>query len=92
MNSRAQVDLVDMQSQPDGDLKWIHVYQDHLTKFVRHPVTSKRAPEIAYKLLDIFSIFGTPSILQSDNGREFVNPVITELCNERWLENSVWKT
>ena len=80
MNSRAQVDLIDMQSQPDGELKWILVYQDHLTKFVQlRPVTSKRAPEIAYQLLDIFSIFGAPSILQSDNGREFVNSVITEL-------------
>ena len=72
MNSRAPVELIDMQSQPDGDLKWILVYQDHLTKCVPlHPVKSKRAPEIAYKLLDIFSIFGAPSILQSD--REFVN-------------------
>ena len=72
MNSRAPVELIDMQSQPDGDLKWILVYQDHLTKCVPlHPVESKRAPEIAYKLLDIFSIFGAPSILQSD--REFVN-------------------
>ena len=80
MNSRAPVDLIDMQSQQDGDLKWILVYQDHLTKFVQlRPVTSKRAPEIAYQLLDIFSIFGAPSILQSDNGREFVNSVITEL-------------
>ena len=80
VNSRAQVDLIDMQSQPDGDLKWILVYQDHLTKFVQlRPVTSKRAPEIAYQLLDIFSIFEAPSILQSDNGREFVSSVITEL-------------
>ena len=64
MNSRAQVDLIDMQSQPDRDLKWILVYQDHLTKFVQlRPVTSKRAPEIAYQLLDIFSISGAPSIL-----------------------------
>ena len=43
------------------------------------PVTSKRAPEITYQLLDIFSIFGAPSILQSGNGREFVNSIITEL-------------
>ena len=45
MNSRAQVDMIDMQSQADGDLKWILVYQDHLTKFVQlRPVMSKRAP------------------------------------------------
>ena len=84
-NSRAHVDLTDMQIQPDGDLKWILVYQDHVTKFVQLcPVKSKRAPEIAYQLLDIFSKFGTPSILQSDNGREFVNSVITEL-SETWV-------
>ena len=40
---------------------------------------SKRAPEIAYQLFDIFSIFGAPSILQNDNGIEFVNSVITKL-------------
>ena len=56
------------------------MYQDHLTKCVQlRPVTLKRAPEIAYQMLDIFSIFGVPSILQSDNGREFVNSVIAEL-------------
>ena len=26
MNSRAQLDLTDMQSQSDGDLKWVLVY------------------------------------------------------------------
>ena len=77
MNSRAQVDLTDMQNQPDGELKWILVYQDHLTKFLElRPVRSKRAPEIANQLLHIFSIFGGPSILQSDKGTEFVNSVI----------------
>ena len=45
------------------------------------PVTSNRAPEIAYQLLAIFSIFGAPRILQSDNGREFVNCIIEELCS-----------
>ena len=58
MNSRAQLDLIDMQSQPDGDLILILVYQDHF-KFVQlRPVKLKRAPEISYQLLDIFSIFG----------------------------------
>ena len=80
MNARVQVDLTDMRSQSDGDLKWIPVYQDQLTKFVQlRPVTSKREPEIAYQLLDIFRIFGSPIILQSDNGREFVNSVIIEV-------------
>ena len=56
-----------------------------MAKFVQlRPVTSKRAPEIAYQLLHRFSILGTPSNLQSDNGREFVNSVITKL-SEMWV-------
>lgn len=59
----------------------IFAYQDDLTKFMQLlPVTSKRAPGNAYQLLDRFIIFSVPSILQSDNGREFVNSVIEELC------------
>ncbi|XP_076049296.1 KRAB-A domain-containing protein 2-like [Oratosquilla oratoria] len=68
--SRSQVDLVDMQSMK----------QDHLTKFcVLRPLTSKRAAEVAYQLLDIFLLLGAPEILQSDNGSEFTASVITEL-------------
>ena len=32
-NDRGQVDLIDMQSVPDGPFNWILHYQDHLTKF-----------------------------------------------------------
>lgn len=79
MNSRCQVDLIHMQSNPDKDYKFIMVYQDHLTKFIQLcALTSKRAVEIAHKLLGIFCTFGAPSI-QSDNGREFANSVIEEL-------------
>lgn len=81
-NSRAQVDLIDMQSQHFNDFRFIFCYQDHLTKFViLRPLKSKRAEEIAYNLLDIYTTFGAPAILQSDNGREFVNSTITELHN-----------
>ncbi|XP_044745145.1 uncharacterized protein LOC123307008 [Coccinella septempunctata] len=81
-----QVDLIDMQSQADDQYKFILVYQDHLTKFIQlRPLKSKRAEEVAYVLLDIFSIFGAPSILQSDNGREFANSTIRELCS-MWPE------
>lgn len=82
MNSRCQVDLIDMQSNTDGDFKFIMVY--HLTKFVQlRALTSKRAVEVAYKLLDIFCIFGAPSC---------------KSCNRRVVfdversENSTWQT
>lgn len=86
MNSRCQIDLIDMQAQPDGNYKFILVYQDHLTKFVNlRPLSNKRAEEVAYVLLDTYIyIFGAPAILQSDNGREFSNKIVEELC-------SMWK-
>ncbi|XP_041362857.1 KRAB-A domain-containing protein 2-like [Gigantopelta aegis] len=78
--SRAQIDLIDMQSMAQKSFKWIFVYQDHLTKFViLRALTSKRAAEVAHHLLDIFLLIGAPSILQSDNGSEFTAEVISEL-------------
>ncbi|XP_068237012.1 KRAB-A domain-containing protein 2-like [Palaemon carinicauda] len=78
--SRSQVDLVDMQSCAKGKHKWIMVYQDHLTKYcIVCPVTSKRAAEVAFQLMDIFLLFGARQTLQSDSGSEFTALVISEL-------------
>ena len=68
------------QSRPVKDNRYIMVMQDHLTKFVwLRPLKSKRAAEVAYKILKIFREVGPPSILHSDQGREFVNAMIEEL-------------
>jgi hypothetical protein len=68
-----------MQSQPDAQFRFILNYQDHLTKFVLlRPLQTKRAEEVASHVLDIFLTFGAPIFLHSENGREFVNNVITE--------------
>ena len=62
------------------------MYQDHLTKFVViRPLTSKRAAEVAYQLMDIFLLFGAPHILQSDNGSELTAQIISDL-KELWPE------
>ena len=84
LNSRCQVDLIDMQSQPDGDYTWILNYQDHFTKFVQlRPLKSKRAEEVAATLVDIFlTTNGAPRILQSDRGGEFVNSWIEEIARQ----------
>jgi len=80
MNSRAQVDLIDMQSQADGEYRFIMVYLDHVTKFVQIRASkTKRAEEVAKHIIDIFCIFSAPMILQSENGREFVNQIINDL-------------
>ena len=85
-NSRAQVDLIDMQAMPHRSYRWILVYQDHLTKFVIiRPLLTKRAAEVASQLLDKFLLFGAPAILQSDNGREFTAEIIEEL-------KTIWST
>lgn len=76
-NERGQVDLVDLQTLPDGDFKWIMHYQDHLSKYhFLRPLTNKTAQQVADNLIRIFTDFGAPSILQSDNGREFTVNVI----------------
>lgn len=67
--SRAQMDLIDFQSLPDVEYKWLLVYQDHFSKFIQlRPLKAKSSVEVAQSLVDIFSIFGVPMILQSDNG------------------------
>ena len=80
IHSRCQIDLINFQTLPDGNFKYIMTYVNHFSKFcVLRPLTSKRAEEVAANLLDIFLTFGAPAILHSDNGREFVNAIITEL-------------
>ncbi|TBU05099.1 hypothetical protein CWI37_0049p0010 [Hamiltosporidium tvaerminnensis] len=84
MNSRCK-DLIDMHSQSDDLYKFIHVYQDHLNKFIQlQPLNNKSAEEDAYVFLDIFTIFGAPSILKGDNGRESENNTIKSYvtCNQ----------
>ncbi|XP_032254826.1 SCAN domain-containing protein 3 isoform X2 [Phoca vitulina] len=82
VNSRCQVDLIDMQLNPDGEYKFIMHYQDLRTKlsFLRS-LKSKKPKEVAHALLDIFTIIGAPSVLQSDNGREFSSQIVNELSN-----------
>ncbi|XP_025191778.1 KRAB-A domain-containing protein 2-like [Melanaphis sacchari] len=82
LNSRCQVDLVDMQTCKDGEYKFILNYQDHLTKFIQlRPLKSKTAEEVTLTLLPIFLTFGAPNILHSDNGREISNKIIMDLCS-----------
>ena len=40
---------------------------------------TKTAAEVAFNLLDIFTTFGAPVILQSDNGRKFIAKIIEKI-------------
>ena len=69
---RGQVDLVDFQSMPDGNFKFLLNYIDHgVKKLTSIPIIAKRASCVAVALLTIFTEQGPPAILQADNGREF---------------------
>ncbi|XP_030765493.1 KRAB-A domain-containing protein 2-like [Sitophilus oryzae] len=80
LNSRAQIDLIDYQSLPDGQYKFILHYKEHLTKYsILRPLICKCAVEVAKELLNIYLDFGAPTVLQSDNGKEFTANIIKEL-------------
>ncbi len=77
-NTRGQVDLIDFQSMPDGDFRFLLNYIDHGIKFLFSiPITRKKGSCIAMALFHIFTIIGPPMILQSDNGSEFHGAAMT---------------
>ena len=79
-----QIDLIDMRHRPDGSFKWIGHYMDHWAKFhVLFPLVRKSAAEVAIALSNqVFAVLGTPKILHSDNGQEFVNEIIHSIVKE----------
>jgi hypothetical protein len=77
--TRLQMDLVDMRTRPDGDMKWILHCRDHFTKFSwAYTIPSKEARHVADNVLSLFYQFGPCRILQSDNGKEFTASVIKD--------------
>ncbi|XP_053612938.1 KRAB-A domain-containing protein 2-like [Plodia interpunctella] len=69
LKNSARVDLIDFQSLPEGDFKWVLKYQDCSTKFLQlRPVRTDQASEIAVELVKIFLTFGPPNILVSNSG------------------------
>jgi hypothetical protein len=57
---------------PDGTYNYVLDYQDHGIKFCQLcPLRQKIHKAVAIELINIFCIFGPPSILQADNGKEF---------------------
>ncbi|XP_064109652.1 KRAB-A domain-containing protein 2-like [Macrobrachium nipponense] len=65
MNSRAQVDLIDMQSQPDGKHRFILNYQDHLKKML--------VKEVLMKWPERKMVLGKPRHFQSQGSEERAN-------------------
>ena len=71
-NERSQMDLIDMQSCPDGPFNYILSYHCHGTKApILEALATKEIRAVAWILFNIFTMWGPPAILQTDNGREF---------------------
>ena len=70
-----------MRHRPDGPYNWIGQYMDHWSKLhVLFSLQQKSAAEVALNLeTKVFAYFGLPKVLQSDNGREFVNTIIHQV-------------
>lgn len=70
-----------MRHLPDEDYKWIAHAIDHWSKFqFAYPLVRKTAEEVAHGLQHlIFPYFGLPSIIHSDNGKEFVNAILRKI-------------
>jgi hypothetical protein len=72
MGVHAQIDLIDYQSMPDGTYNYALDYQDHGIKVCQLcPLWQNTHKSVAIELINILCIFGPPSILQADNGKEF---------------------
>ena len=73
-----------MRHRPDGPYYWIGHFMDHWSKIhVLFPLMEKSAAEVALNLSSkVFSYFGPPKILQSDNGREIVNGIVRKLVED----------
>ena len=82
-----QIDLIS-DLPHHGSAKYVLVLVDVFSGFtILRPLTSKHAKKVANVLLDIFWDFGFPKILQSDNGKEFTNRIITELLKYLNIEH-----
>ena len=77
------IDLVGpMPLTPRGN-RWILVLSDHFTRWAEAlPIPDATTPSVASALhTEIFSRFGIPEQLHSDQGTQFESELMTELCS-----------
>src|SRR6266511_695939 len=61
----------------DHEYKYILHACDHFSRFSwGYPLKTKASLEVASNLFELFTTFGAPAILQSDNGKEFTSKII----------------
>jgi zinc finger BED domain-containing protein 5/7/8/9 len=83
------MDLIDFRALPYENFRYILHIKDHFTQFSwAYPIPSKKTYVIvASKLFELFTEIGPPTILQSDNGREFTSKIIKDLSKLSQVEH-----
>ena len=74
---------IDLMSMPEVEGGWCQVCAiiDLSTRFAfLRPVKNKEACTIARVIFELVGDFGIPKLIQSDNGKEFSNKIVQELC------------
>ncbi|CAG9785279.1 unnamed protein product [Diatraea saccharalis] len=78
--SRAQVDILDVTTEPNEEYKFMLVYRDYMNKYIHlKPLKSLSVDESVDAILEICLVFGAPNILQSKNGLDIITPICRRL-------------
>ena len=93
---RVGIDLVGPLPETRRDNKYIITLSDYFSKWPEAaPLQSKEATGVASFLLDTFCRHGWPKIVQSDQGREFVNTINSCLFEmtgvKQCIDDFYWK-
>ncbi len=81
---------IDLKQLPEseGGFNYILVVVDLCTRFVfLRALKTKSAESIAKKLVHLFCEAGFPRIVQRDNGTEFVNQLLREVCAQSKIDH-----
>jgi transposase InsO family protein len=88
-----EIDLVGPLPTSDGGATFILNVVDVCTGYtVLRAINNKEMKTIAEELWKIFTDYGTPKIVQSDNGKEFVNQLVQALHNTFGIEHRLITT
>ena len=78
------IDLLQLSVRSRQGSKYVLVMVDHFSRYVvLAPIQDKSAKSVAHALVtNLFCPYSTPRVLLSDNGAEFRNSMLEEICNQ----------
>ena len=87
---RIGIDLIGGLSETREGLKYIMVITEYLSKYpYACAIRSKQASEIAEHLTVYITLFGPPKVILSDQGTEFNNSIVKQICDTVGMEHRV---